>query len=176
MSEENKKLEEGNCEPCYDIDYEELLKTATIIGYVEKRWDSYICLEKDGKHYVLLFSAQVNSGNNIYVELFGPNCDKAKKITTGYLAEEDYYLTEYIPEIAKECWEKNKPIESIKEVKTNNEKLLSIKYADESSEVYSSNFYEWKVNKHVEVREKTSQKLVAIKYLGSSDWLSEKNE
>jgi len=166
-------MNEENCEPCDDIDYEELLKTATIVGYVEERWNSFICLEKDGEHYVLLFSAELDPGNSIVVQLYGPNCDKAKKIMKGvWLRDDDYYLSEYIPKIAKKCWEKNKPIENIKEMKTNNETLLSIKYADGSSEVYSSNFYEWKVEKHIEVREKTSGKLVIVKYLGSSNWLS----
>ena len=174
MSEKNKETNEADCEEIYDIDEEELLKTANIVGYVEERWNAFICLEKNGKHYVLLFSAEADSGNSIVVALFGPYCNKAEKVdVTGsaFLDDNVEYWTSVISEVARECWKKYKAVESAKEEKIGNETLLTLKYADGSSEIYSSNSYEWEVRKYIDIRERKSKKLINTKYIGSSDRL-----
>ena len=174
MSEKNKETNEADCEEIYDIDEEELLKTANIVGYVEERWNAFICLEKNGKHYVLLFSAEADPGNSIVVALFGPYCNKAEKVdVTGsaFLDDNVEYWTSVISEIARECWKKYKAVESAKEEKIGNETLLTLKYADGSSEIYSSNSYEWEVRKYIDIRERKSKKLINTKYIGSSDRL-----
>jgi hypothetical protein len=174
MSEKNKETDEADCEVLYELNKEELLKTANIVGYVEERWNAFICLEKNGKHYVLLFSADADPGNSIVVELLGPYCNKAEKVdVTGsvFLNDNVEYWTDKITEVARECWKKYKAVESIKEEKIGNETLLTLKYADGSSEVYSSDSYEWKVRKYIDIKERKSKKLINTKYIGSSDRL-----
>jgi len=174
MSEKNKETNEADCEVLYDIDVEELLKTANIVGYVEERWNAFICLEKNGKHYVLLFSAEADSGNSIVVYLLGPHCNKAEKVDVSagvFLDDNEEYWAGVISEVARECWKKYKAVESIKEETIGNEKLLTLKYADGSSEVYSSNNYTWKVRKYIDIKERKSKKLINTKYIGSSDKL-----
>jgi hypothetical protein len=175
MSEKEKEeTNEADCEVLYDIDVEELLKTANIVGYVEERWNAFICLEKNGKHYVLLFSAEADSGNSIVVNLLGPYCNKAEKVDVSagvFLDKNVEYWAGVISDVAKECWKKYKTVESVKEEKIGNETLLTLKYADGSGEVYSSDNYEWEVRKYIDIREKKSKKLINTKYIGSSDIL-----
>ena len=49
---------------------EEILKDAKIIGYYQERMNSYICLDKNGKHYILFHSAELDWRNSLYTELF----------------------------------------------------------------------------------------------------------
>ena len=86
----------------YEGDDRELLKGAKIDEYIDKRWEVYVCFEKDGKHYVLLVSAEIDIGNSITAMVFGPDCERVETVESEHSAVSD------IPDVARWCWGEKK--------------------------------------------------------------------
>jgi len=94
---------------CVPYDADEVLQGARIVKYVEDRWEIYVCVEKDGKHYVLVASAELDPGNSIVAMLLGPDCEHSSTIESDEL--KDWWKESLSPDVIKItrwCWGEKK--------------------------------------------------------------------
>lgn len=97
---------------CVPHDPYEILKGARIVKYVEERWEVYLCVEKDGKHYVLVASAEIDTGNQLIAVLLGPDCEHSSMIESDEYPFNKKWVKESLSpdviRIARWCWEEEK--------------------------------------------------------------------
>jgi len=94
---------------CVPHDPYEILEDARIVKYDGERWEVYLCVEKDGKHYVLVASAELDPGNSIVAMLLGPDCEHSSTIESDKL--KDWWKESLSPDvikIARWCWGEKK--------------------------------------------------------------------
>jgi len=79
----------------------EILQDAKIVYYYYKtpRYN-YLCLEKDGKHYVLKLEVEFG-WDSLIVSLFGPRCEKARAILN---KDGSWMYDSSILYVASLCW------------------------------------------------------------------------